>query len=188
MESVLTAPKRADAIRNRARVVDAAREAFAEHGLEVSVDEIARRAAVGKATVYRSFPTKDDLIAGVAIERLRSFERMVGEGCGDDDASAALRRILVAWARAAADDPVIIEVWRLVSSVAELETARADVSAALDRLMRRARRQGRLRNDARAQDVRILFGGMAHALRAEQQRDPKVWGRYANLIADALGA
>jgi hypothetical protein len=65
---------------------------------------------------------------------------------------------------------------------------RADSSVAPDTLMRRAKRQRRLRNDARATDVQILFGGMAHAMRAEQQRDPNVWARYANLVADALGA
>ena len=61
-------PKRADAVRNRARVIAAAAEVFAERGIEASVPAVAARAGVGKATVYRSFPPKEHLVA--AVERL----------------------------------------------------------------------------------------------------------------------
>src|SRR5919107_1582877 len=64
-----TLPKRADAIRNRERVVAAAAAVFAERGIEAGVPEIAARAGVGKATVYRSFPTKEHLIAAVVEEK-----------------------------------------------------------------------------------------------------------------------
>jgi hypothetical protein len=72
--------------------------------------------------------------------------------------------------------------------VPELAEARTAVSVAVGRLIRRAQRQGRLRRDATADDVRVLFSGLTHALTPEQQRDRRVWRRYANLIADALGA
>ena len=67
-------PKRADALRNRERVVAAAAEVFAERGIEASVPEVAVRAGVGKATVYRSFPTKEHLVAAVVTGRLAEFE------------------------------------------------------------------------------------------------------------------
>ena len=82
----------------------------------------------------------------------------------------------------------MLEALRLQATVPELAEARRAVSAAVDRLIRRAQRQGRLRRDATADDVRVLFSGLTHALTPEQQRDRGVWRRYANLIADALGA
>jgi hypothetical protein len=54
--------------------------------------------------------------------------------------------------------------------------------------MRRAKKQGRMRRDATPEDVRVLFSGLTHSLPVGEQHDPKVWRRYANLIADALGA
>src|SRR6478672_1972093 len=65
-----TRPLRADAERNRKRLLDAAAEVFAEQGLEASTAEIARRAGVGQGTVFRRFPTKDDLVAAIVVDRL----------------------------------------------------------------------------------------------------------------------
>jgi AcrR family transcriptional regulator len=143
---------------------------------------------VGRATVYRSFPTKDDLIAGLAIERLRRIERLVAGAQEKPDAGAAFREVLLAIAESHPKDRVMLEALRLQDAVPELAAARAAASAALDRLIDRARGQGHLRHDATAEDVRVLFSGLTHALTPEQQADPGVWRRYANLIADALSA
>ncbi len=70
-------PLRADAARNRARVLDAARTAFAEAGLDVGVEEIARRAGVGKGTLYRRFPTKEALVRAIFEDILDEVERLV---------------------------------------------------------------------------------------------------------------
>ena len=70
-------PLRADAARNRARVLEVAYDTFAAEGLSVPIDEIARRAGVGAGTVYRHFPTKDDLFRAVVEDRIR---RIVDEG------------------------------------------------------------------------------------------------------------
>jgi AcrR family transcriptional regulator len=181
-------PLRADAARNRRRVVEAAQAVFSELGLEASVDDVAARAGVGRATVYRSFASKDHLIAGIAIERLHSFERLAVDALEEADAGAAFRGVLVAIAEAHPKDRVMLEALRLQAAVPELAEARTAVSVAVGRLIRRAQRQGRLRRDATADDVRVLFSGLTHALTPEQQRDRRVWRRYANLIADALGA
>ena len=73
--TAVAAPHRADAVRNRERVIAAAAEVFREKGDAAVVPEIAARAGVGKGTVYRCFPTKDHLVAAVAIQRVRWFER-----------------------------------------------------------------------------------------------------------------
>ena len=70
-------PLRADAARNRARVLDAARTAFAEAGLDVGVEEIARRAGVGKGTLYRRFPTKEALVRAIFEDILEEIDRIV---------------------------------------------------------------------------------------------------------------
>ena len=77
--SVPARPLRADAARNRARVLETAYETFAAEGLAVPIDEIARRAGVGAGTVYRHFPTKEDLFSAVVDSRIR---RIIGEGRG----------------------------------------------------------------------------------------------------------
>jgi AcrR family transcriptional regulator len=181
-------PLRADAARNRLRVVEAAEAVFSELGLEASVDDVAARAGVGRATVYRSFPTKDHLMAGIAIERLHSFERVAVEALEQPDAGAAFRSVLLTIAESRLKDRVMLEALQLQAVVPELGEARAAVAAALERLIARAKRQGHLRRDATADDVRVLFAGLTHALTPEQQRDKRVWRRYANLIADALSA
>ena len=68
-------PLRADAARNRARVLEVAYDTFAAEGLSVPIDEIARRAGVGAGTVYRHFPTKEDLFRAVVDDRLRRHRR-----------------------------------------------------------------------------------------------------------------
>ena len=72
MTQVAGRPLRADARRNRERVLQAAREVFAEQGREAQMDDVARRAAVGVGTVYRHFPTKEALIDAIAGEALRA--------------------------------------------------------------------------------------------------------------------
>ena len=94
-------PLRADAARNRARVLEVAYETFAADGLGVPIDEIARRAGVGAGTVYRHFPTKEDLFRAVVQDRI---QRIVSDGralvAGDDPGQALftfLRSMVLEW-------------------------------------------------------------------------------------------
>src|SRR6476469_7947322 len=97
-------PLRADAARNRARVLEVAYETFAADGLSVPIDEIARRAGVGAGTVYRHFPTKEDLYRAVVADRI---EYLIDSGHallrGDDPAEALfafLRSMVLQWGAA----------------------------------------------------------------------------------------
>src|SRR5690242_19730377 len=80
---------RADAVRNRQRVLSAAREAFAESGPAVSLDDVARRAGVGPGTVHRHFPTKDALFAAVIADRLQDLSTRASQLSGSPDPGAA---------------------------------------------------------------------------------------------------
>ena len=77
--------QRADARRNRKRILAAAREQFAEHGLDVHVEQIARAAGVGVGTVYRHFPAKEDLLQALADERFACFAENAREALDDPD-------------------------------------------------------------------------------------------------------
>jgi AcrR family transcriptional regulator len=85
MTEEVTHNLRADAQENRDRILDAARALFSERGLEVSIREVARRAEVGPATLYRRFPTKQALIDDVFADELRACRHIVEDGCADPD-------------------------------------------------------------------------------------------------------
>ena len=181
-----SARTRADAVRNRARVVAAAAVVFAEKGEAASVPEIAARAGVGKGTVYRCFPTKDHLVAAVATERARWFEREARTAAADADPwgafSAFMVRVAVEHSR---DRGLAFSMANGFETPERLE-ARAAANDALRELMDRAIAQGSMRADAKPADFKVLLSGVARSLAADRERDPAVWRRYARLVADAL--
>jgi AcrR family transcriptional regulator len=181
-------PRRADAVRNRERVVAAAAAVFAEHGIEAGVPEIAALAGVGKGTVYRSFPTKEHLIAAVLVERIRLFEQLTRERLDDRDAWGALRELLMDAAERHCADRAITAGISAAIQLPELVAARGSMWEAVDELMARAKAQGRMREDARAADLRVLGAGAARLLAADGVDDAAEWRRYAALVLDALRA
>jgi AcrR family transcriptional regulator len=181
-------PRRADAVRNHERVVQAAAEVFAEKGLGAGVDEVAARAGVGKATVYRSFPTKERLVAAVACERLRWFERRAAAAAESEDPWEAFVGLLRTAAEAQPGNRILSGSLASVSDLPEVRQAREAMAGAMDRLVGRAQAQGAMRADATPQEVRVLFAGVARVLSDERERDVAVWRRYADLIAAALRA
>jgi AcrR family transcriptional regulator len=85
---------REDAERNRKRLIEAAASAFAEFGFGVPIEEIARRAGVGKATVFRRFPTKERLVEAIMVERMTMLAEAGAPLLDADDAGAALRQFM----------------------------------------------------------------------------------------------
>jgi AcrR family transcriptional regulator len=169
---------RADAQRNLERVLDAAEQAFGASGPDASIDEIARLAGVGHGTVFRRFPTKDDLMFAV-------IERHVEEMC------------VFAEEALAADDPgqaFFDFVWRL----AELNMSTpglhrcvvhcgdkpgaAELEKLADRIVSRAQRAGAVRRDVKAQDVRLLVRSALTNAPADQ------WRRYLDVVLSGLRA
>jgi AcrR family transcriptional regulator len=179
---------RADAARNRERILAAARDVFSERGLEASVADVARRAGVGKATIFRSYPTKDDLIAAIACDRVRWVEDLVTQALERPDAWAAFTDLLVDLAHRHATDLTHLEALARDTNAPLLTEARAAANAAMSQLMEKAKAQGAMRADAQPHDLRMLFHGVTHAMTDVERRDVTAWSRWAVLFANALRA
>jgi AcrR family transcriptional regulator len=177
-------PLRADAVRNRARVLEVAYETFAAEGLGVPIDEIARRAGVGAGTVYRHFPTKEDLFRAVISDRI---EGIVEDGravlaSGDPgEALFTFLRSVVLWS---ATDRGLAEA--LAGVGIKIEDAVPDLEEAflglLGELLRAAQEAGTVRRDVDVRDVKTILVG-AQAMQAYK---PDAAARLVEVVLDGL--
>jgi AcrR family transcriptional regulator len=182
-------PLRADAARNRARVLDAARAAFAELGLDVGVEEIARRAGVGKGTLYRRFPTKDALIRAIFEDLLDEVDRLVAEAEAVDDPWESFARYVAATAELQISNQGFFDVvnQRLGAVVLSPEQ-RVRALAGTARLLKRAQEAGVVRDDLVPEDVQIMLRMVGAATRPAIDGTPmdERWPRYLALLLDGL--
>lgn len=157
---------RADAARNRARVLEVAREQLAAGDATLPMNTIARLAGVGVGTVYRHFPSREALLESAAMD---SLERLLAEAraaADDDDPGAGLERLLRYALRRQLDDVGLATVLRFSESAcAETSRLRAELLGAVDRLLGRAREAGAIRPEIRADDLRRLGCGVVYAVR-----------------------
>jgi AcrR family transcriptional regulator len=140
---------RADAQRNLDRLLEAASECFAEQGVDVSVDEIARRAGVGHGTVFRRFPSKDALLSAVVVRLVRELTAAAESAVDEPEAGAAFegffRRAVELYAR----NRALVEGFEKCVETEEV----AAMEVAVGRLVWRAQRAGALRRDVSSRDV-----------------------------------
>jgi AcrR family transcriptional regulator len=180
-------PMRADAARNRARVLEVAYETFAAEGLSVPIDEIARRAGVGAGTVYRHFPTKEDLFRAVVEDRIRS---VVGEGralvAAEPPGEALftfLRSMVLKWG--ATDRGLADALAGLGIDVkAAMPEAEGEFLGMLGDLLRAAQKAGTVRRDVDVPDVKAILVG----LQAMQSYNDDAAQRLTDVVLDGLRA
>ena len=179
---------RADAARNREAIVAAARELFAERWLDAPMDEVARRADVGNATLYRRFPTRADLVEAVFLERMTDHVVAVDLALQDPDPWAGFASYLVRLFSWQAEDRGFAELLVTTSGPASgaVEKLRSRGSRGMQQLIDRAHVDGRLRGDFCLQDVYLLL--MINAGLAQQTRGvaPDSWQRVAAMLLDGL--
>jgi AcrR family transcriptional regulator len=178
-------PLRADAARNRRSLLAAAADEFAERGLDASVADIARRAGVGKGTVFRHFATKDDLLSAIVIDRIEGLNA-VGERLLDaPDPSAALLEFLTVAAeqRQQRDLSFLQEAGDLSAEVVRVRTRMYDI---VHHLVERARAAGAIRDDVTGTDVILLMCAPNHVVSYVPNAPPDLWRRYLAIIFDGL--
>lgn len=176
---------RADAARNRARVLDVAYETFAAEGLAVPIDEVARRAGVGAGTVYRHFPTKEALFAAVIEDRMR---RLVDDGhallesVGPGEALFAfLRSMVLQWG--AADRGLVDALAGYGIDIASVAPEAEDAfKAVIGDLLRAAQEAGTARNDIDMRDLKAILVGC----QAMQAYDSALAERATDVVIDGL--
>lgn len=178
-------PRRADAVRNREKVLAAAEVVFAEQGIEAGIPEIAERAGVGKGTVYRNFESKDELVAAILTRRVERLETDITVALEKEDSGLAFRDLLRNAAARANDLSFPASIYWEGSSP-ELDAAKQRVGKGFTKLLRAAKESGAIRQDAKAEEIWLQLGGVCRALAEAGEEDPKAWRRHADLIADAF--
>jgi AcrR family transcriptional regulator len=182
----VTTALRADAQRNLVRVLEAAREVFAEQGVDAPVTDIAERAGVGVGTIFRRFPTKDDLLVAVVEQRTLQLIDAADAELESADPGAALRHFMetaaamhisdVCWCEADSDlfgrDGIRELIDVLVGKMGELLT--------------RAQTAGHVRSDVRALDIPVLLMAVAKSGLMLEEAVPGAWKRYLGIILDGL--
>jgi AcrR family transcriptional regulator len=179
---------RADARRNRERVLRTAQRLFAEDGLGVSLDEIARRAGVGPGTVHRHFPTKEALYLAVAIDQLEQLVAGAKALAATDDPEALFTQLSRMMAMGAENVAVKSA---LVAAEFDLRTAAPDVAADLTRqvadLLDRAHAAGAVRHDVTVDEVMALVAGAFAAIRhANAETSQTRSAHLGQIILDGL--
>lgn len=178
---------RSDALRNRAKLVAAARELFAKSGVDVSVEEITHHAGVGMGTLYRHFPTKDELIDAVLEDAFDEIIRLAREAAESADAWAGLTGFFEALLELHAQNRGVKDIVALRGHGSRrAEAMRARLRPLLARVIERAHEQGTLRADFTPDDLPLVFWTANRVIELTQDVAPDYWRRYLALLLDGL--
>jgi AcrR family transcriptional regulator len=182
-------PLRADAERNRRRLLAAAAQLFREQGLDVGVAEIAQCAGVGRATLFRNFPTKEDLIAAIVVERVREAIAIGTELLSREDAGEALFGFLDDLAGRQELDRALFEAvgdeWLSNEAIRDAHTR---ILGLLGELLHRAQDQGTIRADVSAIDVLMQLKGVCETANAFRHLGSDIVQRQLDLMRAGLRA
>jgi AcrR family transcriptional regulator len=176
--------QRADARRNRTRVLESARRCMAREGTDAQIDEIARSAGVGVGTVYRHFPTKDDLIEALAMARFERLAELAREALEREDAWLAFEDFMRASARIQSEDRALSEVLTSRPETMARAAESVDILGLVGELMARGKASGEIRDDADPRDVPMMMCALAGTYR-NPHTNPE---RYIAIVLDGLRA
>jgi AcrR family transcriptional regulator len=179
-----TKPLRADAERNRRRILDAASELFADKGLSVGLDEIAHRAGVGVATAYRRFPDKDELIDALFAERVDTLVAVAERGLAEEDPWQGVVTFMEGAVALHASDRALKElVFHGSGGPARVAHVRGRMAPLAREILRRAQAAGVVRADIVVTDLILLQFMVASA---GDFTVPGLWRRGLDVMLDGL--
>lgn len=181
--------ERVDVRRNHARLLEATRKLFAEQGVDVSVREVAREAGLGVATVYRHFPTRDDLVDAVLED---AFDELVAAGeraLAAEDAWLGFTGLVEETLALNARNRGLRDVFETQRRGRERAAAmRARIRPVFAELVERAQQEGSLRADFAPQDVTLLCWGTDGVIELAADVAPDLWRRQLGFLIDGLRA
>jgi len=180
-------PLRRDAARNRRLILEAAHELFAERGLDVTLDDVARHAGVGVGTVYRRFSGKEELIDALFEEQLDRLVAKAERALGEESPWDAFAGFLVGCTEDLVRDHGLREV--ILSGAyacARVVQVRERLTPLAEALIRRAQEAGELRDDFRDTDIPLIEEMLGSVYRFAQSTRPEVWRRYLVFVLDGL--
>jgi AcrR family transcriptional regulator len=175
-------PLRRDAEQNRQRLLDAAADVFAEHGLEASVEEIARTAGVGMGTLYRRFPTKDALISALVQDVLTTMLGIAQEGTERPGGTGLEYFLETASAYQAAHRGCLQRLWDAGTGHDLVQ----EVRSRIDAMLAEAKRHGRVRADITSTDVTIVLWAIRGIIETTQGGAPEAWQRHLDIFIAGL--
>lgn len=180
-------PRRADAVRNRRALLDAARTVFGERGLEAPLDEIARRAGVGNATLYRHFADRCALVGAVFADTLEQVVAAAAKALANPDPwDGFVEHVTFLCELQAADHGLADLLTTAISGAPELEGLRAHAYADFARIVDRAKAGGGLRADFQPGDLVLLLMANAGLVRRTAAAVPDAWRRMLSYTLDGL--
>jgi AcrR family transcriptional regulator len=183
-------PQRADARRNRERIVDAARELFAECGATTQMDDVARRAQVGVGTVYRHFPTKQALLGELLATKFRAHAEIARRWAGEEDGWVAFEGFLRECFASIARDATLQQRMMWVDDDEALAIAAAErevVTGIVGEIIERAQAQGRVRPSFTVAGIPAIMCAVGAVMSAES-RMPMDSAAFVELVIDGLRA
>jgi AcrR family transcriptional regulator len=182
-------PKRADARRNEEKLIAAAREAFAENGVDTSLEDIARRAGVGIGTLYRHFSTREALVEAIVRGRIGELVSVAESASAEPDGWSAFVRFLERTLELQAGDRLLEDVLVRYAHGAGKQTAAHDELRGLfEQVLERARLQGTLRDDFVLSDLALLLWSFRPLIHATAEVAPEAWRRHLHWLLDGLRA
>ena len=181
-------PLRSDAERNRARVVTAARKMFAEQGIDVAMADIARHAGVSNGTLYNRFPTRQDLIEAVFVDRLETLTALAEHAAADPDPWRGFVSYVTGMCELQAGDRGFNEVAARGLKSPAAQPLRDKAAAALAELFGNAKHRGQLRVDATVDDLAFVVWGISRTVEMTRDHTPNAWRRHLALLIDGFRA
>lgn len=178
---------RADARRNRERVLAAASDAFATEGFDVGVAEIARRAGVGTGTLFRHFPTKLELEVAVILARKQEMMASVRAALAEPDPWAGFVRMMTDGVEMTACDRCIGQVASPELLADErMQALRTELLEGTEQVLMRGREAGVIRADLAAEDIFVLTSAIGMTMQRYSHARPDLWRRYLGVVLDGL--
>src|SRR5215470_3357288 len=180
-------PLRADAERNRQRILRAAADVFTERGLQASLDDVAERAGVGVGTVYRRFPDKEALVEALFTERLDTLSGFAEQALAEPDPWVGLVTFLEQAASVIARDRGLRQILMFAKYGRDrVANARSCMQPLVTSIIQRAQESGDVRSDLQPTDVPLIEFMLGSATEYAGQVRPEIWRRYLALVLDAL--